>query len=689
MRFDGTRTASFPLFGGLDLVSPHTAIKPGRLIACNNFEAISGRAGYSRPDGFERCTDDILPSETKWYSLDISSISGNVAENDVFVNGTFDIVSLQDISVSSGRFVFASMSEPQTGMYSLGGVSFNVDSVVSDLSGYSVEQIRSFTDKAIESTRSRIPLIPGAGQANGVFRLKGINYVFRGGTLYKGEKFSWSAIQMQDILQFKEGTVKFTVGDTVTDGTATGIITSVTLQKGAWNASLPAVDQAQGYMTIKSVSGSFTAELSLSDGHTGAAKVDSANYTYTLPAGGKYECVIYNFTNIESKTTCYGVSGVGEAFEFDGENYIPIFVPDATTHPYHVLIHQDRLHLAFPGGERVYSVSGQPRVFNPLLGSGVHSSGDEIVGMMTIHGNASITLCRGSKWLLLGDGVYSDDTSTRNWSYYEHDSNLGADEWSLSGKDYPIFVNGSDIYLFVSTNTSGSYRSVPVGGDVEPILPSKNGDIVGSVYNIEKSQYRVFFENGVILYMAMSGTKVSGITRMTLPEKPVNIFSVRESGKDITLFVSDSGYLYRMDSGNSFDSSFIEGSLRLPFYHYGNPRIEKTFNQLTVELDAPVLLTNNTEITITTNHNYGNPATPRPIAETVSDIAGGGGLYDNNYGYGNFVWSEAVVTEIYAYLDGYGSNMSILITYKTKNDGKFSFLTAIVDYIELGLKGRD
>jgi hypothetical protein len=140
-----------------------------------------------------------------------------------------------------------------------------------------------------------------------------------------------------------------------------------------------------------------------------------------------------------------------------------------------------------------------------------------------------------------------------------------------------------------------------------------------------------------------------------------------------------------MDSGNSFDDDDITGSFRVPFFHYGNNRRLKRFPQMLIEFDTPVLLTGDTEIFYTVNHAYGKTGYPRPAVESMTEVDGVGGLYGANAGFGAFVWGGAVVSEILAYLDGYGPNMSILVTFKTKYDDVFTFLSATVDYIELGL----
>lgn len=61
-------TAFFPLGGGLDLVTPEIAQKPGRVKACLNYEPFS--SGYRRLRGFERYDSSPAPSEATGIGAD-------------------------------------------------------------------------------------------------------------------------------------------------------------------------------------------------------------------------------------------------------------------------------------------------------------------------------------------------------------------------------------------------------------------------------------------------------------------------------------------------------------------------------------------------------------------------------------------------------------------------------------------
>ena len=108
-----------------------------------------------------------------------------------------------------------------------------------------------------------------------------------------------------------------------------------------------------------------------------------------------------------------------------------------------------------------------------------------------------------------------------------------------------------------------------------------------------------------------------------------------------------------------------------------------------LELNAPVLFSSDTEITLTVNFSFGSSNAPVPSLETISEIESGGGLYGANDGYGNFVYGGTIVSEIHTYMDGMGANMSPLITFKSRNDNPFSFKSAIIDYRNLGIKRQN
>jgi hypothetical protein len=66
----GSRLQStyFPFEGGVNMVDPSLSLKPGELVAADNFE-IDIRGRYRRLDGYERFDGRTLPSEITYYRI--------------------------------------------------------------------------------------------------------------------------------------------------------------------------------------------------------------------------------------------------------------------------------------------------------------------------------------------------------------------------------------------------------------------------------------------------------------------------------------------------------------------------------------------------------------------------------------------------------------------------------------------
>ena len=62
------RSTYFPFEGGLNMVDPSLALKPGELVAADNFE-IDIRGRYRRIDGYERFDGRELPSAVAYYKM--------------------------------------------------------------------------------------------------------------------------------------------------------------------------------------------------------------------------------------------------------------------------------------------------------------------------------------------------------------------------------------------------------------------------------------------------------------------------------------------------------------------------------------------------------------------------------------------------------------------------------------------
>ena len=81
----------FPFEGGVNMVDPSLALKPGELVAAKNFE-IDIRGRYRRVDGYERFDGQTLPSDIAYYRIPFSV---GTAVDSVFTNAFSTAFDLQ------------------------------------------------------------------------------------------------------------------------------------------------------------------------------------------------------------------------------------------------------------------------------------------------------------------------------------------------------------------------------------------------------------------------------------------------------------------------------------------------------------------------------------------------------------------------------------------------------------------
>ena len=64
----GLQSNYFPFEGGLNIVEPALSMRPGELVASDNFE-VDIRGRYRRIDGYERFDGQTLPSDITYYRI--------------------------------------------------------------------------------------------------------------------------------------------------------------------------------------------------------------------------------------------------------------------------------------------------------------------------------------------------------------------------------------------------------------------------------------------------------------------------------------------------------------------------------------------------------------------------------------------------------------------------------------------
>jgi hypothetical protein len=196
----------------------------------------------------------------------------------------------------------------------------------------------------------------------------------------------------------------------------------------------------------------------------------------------------------------------------------------------------------------------------------------------------------------------------------------------------------------------------------------------------------LYFLDGSFLFITFDGSTAVGATTGKLPIIVRSAWSSMDSaGKENMFIGSDDGYVYKIDSGDTFNDEPITGFMRIPFYFYKSPRNWKQFLNIILEMNSPVLLTDSTDISFSLSFNYGNADIPRGVTREDVVILGGGGYYSADDTYGSFIYSGQPISQISSDIEGVGKNMSLLLNFETKYDKPFMFHACIVDFIKMGV----
>jgi len=374
--------------------------------------------------------------------------------------------------------------------------------------------------------------------------------------------------------------------------------------------------------------------------------------TPTLTAGGRYEFINYNFKASVGSEAMYGCDGVNKGFVFDGSTYTEITTGMTLDAPQHLIAHKMHLFYSFAKGSVQHSAPGDPATWSVVVGAGEMGLGQECTGFVGVPGEALQIFGRNGTWILNGATALS-------WSLNSLDNEAGAIEWTIQGFKYPIYVDDNGITGTQAVQAYGDFKANSLSQKVERLITTFIKEPpLASIKIRSKNQYRVFFANGRCLTMVMNGTKNAGITVLDYGIKVRCTASVEDStGQEILLFGSDDGYVYRMDSGNSFDGNKVDAYIRPAFNHFGSPENKKRFFKATVEMEA----SGPSDIYYLPSFSYGGLDLPSAGQGTL-DIHGGGGIWDSvNTAWNSFYWDAQLVDTAECYIDGVGKNMSLLI----------------------------
>lgn len=386
------------------------------------------------------------------------------------------------------------------------------------------------------------------------------------GRLEQGIQAPGSATILQNFEQDVQGGYSRILGYTKFSGTevtGTGQIWGVV----ALSASEALAARGTGYYYSSGTT--WTSKLAFAA--TPINRITSDSYDFT----GTRKTVVVDGLNAPAyfdhtaKTMAYAVGAPADVI---GASQVKVFKS-------HIFFAKGRL-LSFtsPFAESDFSIAN---------GAGVINIGDEITGL-TIFRDQLIVFCLNSIYRVNGSTV-SDFTLS---VITNQTGCLSGDTVQEVGGD--IMYLGPDGVRYLSAsereNDFGLTRaSQKIQNKVLEVLSATTR--YASITIASKNQYRFFVHVGNVaransvgfIATKFSNQSADDIAWSTL--KGIKVYGVHKyqsSDQEFVLFCSDTGFVYRMESGSSFDDNDIEAIFETPYMPITDPKFRKTFYKHTL-----------------------------------------------------------------------------------------------------------
>jgi hypothetical protein len=556
-------TAPVELGGGLITnISPlQQGIKaPGSARRLINFEP-SIEGGYRRILGYEKYDDAYIAP----YGQNFVQGSGQ--------SGTTLVVGNMHTTPQEGdTFTIAGVS----GTYEIDSVSHNAVNNTSTIT-LTTALDSSPADKAAVTFANKTALIEGIIY----FKQKALAY--RTDTLWESNGSGWSVVSKPSY-----GTVL------VSGGSQTG--TSLAVD------GLDAAPQAGDTFTIAGIELVYTvtADATVSSGAAtltispalDSSPADNAALTFLScdrSAGDKHRFTRYNFAG---ESRIMGVDGVNAPFKYNGTTFTVLNdAPADVIGASHIAEFKQHIFFA-KGNSLVFTAPYKDNDFTPANGSGTITLPHSITGLIVFR--EQLIIFSTSKIHRLVGNTISD------FQLQPISLDIGCvqeDTIQEVGGDI-AFLGPDGVRLLSATDRIGDFgfavASRPIQSETNTLV-NNNTDFASCVIR-SKNQYRLFGYRSTVTQSTSAGilaTQFSdqsaqnmqwGEVRGLLVYVADSVYSNADA-QEVIIFANRDGYVYKMESGNSFDGSNITAYYYTPYFSFGDPRVRKTFYKLTTFLD--------------------------------------------------------------------------------------------------------
>lgn len=659
------------LRGGLDQITPTLSLMAGFCIDAINYEC-STTGGYSRIKGYERFDGRAAPSDATYTIVQITgfinvpTIGQTLTGATSAATGVITVIGANYVLVTSVTGTFSSSELVEVAGLDIG----NTVPITVTLTPILRAQALNAAADVYRALITAVGGAAGTGSVLGVFLYNDAVYAFRGLTatptlagLWKSTGAGWTLVPYAREVTF-DTSVGTGVGNAIppaeaavmTGGTSgkTGTLRRVVLETGAWVTAATAADAGRFIYTDLAGAANWTVGETVTFTGGATAIVRSVGAAITMLVGGKLEAVLGNFAGSIATQRIYGADGVNRAFEFDGTYLVPISAGTSPDTPKHVAYNLNYLFLSIEA-QVFHSEVGEPYRFAT---GGTVAVGDIVTGLQPLPGSqdtGALAVPTPNKMMIM-----YGDSAPFNLVPYEG-GGAGAIDYTLQNFGDMFFFNENGISNLSTTLKFGNFNMASLIDQIMPFVQSERSKVAYATLCREKNQYRIFFNDGLGLFMTMSKGKSLGVMPVYFPNTVYCAFSGRLSNKnEVAYFGATDGFVYQLEKGTSFDGANIDALMVLTWDANGTPRIEKTYQHATLEVRSPTYA----EISFSYELGYGSseyaPSTAINLASGFQGIS-----FWDLFTWDDFVWDGRTLLPSEADMEGTAENVQVAIASST------------------------
>lgn len=389
--------------------------------------------------------------------------------------------------------------------------------------------------------------------------------------------------------------------------------------------------------------------------------------TPVLQPGGMGEYVIHNFGGSPTGNSVYGVDGVNQAFELNGETYTEITTGAEPLVPFHVAEFRQHLFLDYSGGSLQNSALGNPLSWDANEGAGEIAVGDDIVSVLELQGGALGVFCKDRIRILEG-------TSVENFQLINF-SETGAIEWTVQPLFNDAIYLDRQIQRMSVSDQFGNFSGSPLTERIRPLVTEYIAKAQASTISRNKNQYYLFNNEKRALVGTFNGGQLNGWTTLNLSHQFTTVFAGEDAdGFEMIVCGGDDGYVYHFNKGASFDGVAIDSILLLAPNHQSQVERRKRYRKVVVESTTAI----SSDLLIFAEFDYGNGESPKSNQELFTAQQQGAQFDFSNWN--NAIWSGGLKSYNTAYIDGHGRNIAVYIYNRSDQELDFNLESMTIGY---------